>query len=192
MESKAKLFGHPIHPMLVVFPLAMFVTSVIFDIVYLATGSNSETLPVVSYYMIMAGLIGAVLAAIFGFRDFYALPRDTRAKRIGFWHGLGNVVLVLLFGFSFLIRNNAPDFAPPMLALVASFAGAALGAVTAWMGGELVYRLGVGVDEGANINAPNSLAARSTRPVSMESVPITGKQRVLSDEESPGEDELKE
>jgi uncharacterized membrane protein len=164
MESRVKLFGHPVHPMLIVFPLGLLATAVIFDILYLIFGNR--LLPTASYYMIAAGILGGLLAAIFGFIDWLALPNGSRAKNIGLWHGIGNVVIVGLFAGSWLLRSDNVDFVPDSFALILSFAGVALALITAWIGGELVYRLGVGVDAGANVNAPNSIteeSATSTR-----------------------------
>ena len=159
MESRVKLFGHPVHPMLIVFPLGLLATAVIFDILYLIF--NNRLLPTASYYMIAAGVLGGLLAAIFGFIDWLALPSGSRAKNIGLWHGIGNVVIVSLFAVSWLLRGNNVDFVPGGLALILSFAGTVLALITAWIGGELVYRLGVGVDPGANVNAPNSITEPS-------------------------------
>lgn len=159
MESRVKLFGHPVHPMLIVFPLGLLATAVIFDILYLIF--NNRLLPTASYYMIAAGVLGGLLAAIFGFIDWLALPSNSRAKNIGLWHGLGNVVIVGLFAVSWFLRGANVDFVPDGLAMILSFAGTALALVTAWIGGELVYRLGVGVDPGANVNAPNSITEQS-------------------------------
>lgn len=159
MESKTKVFGHPVHPMLIVFPIGLLATSVIFDIIYLVTGT--PILATVSYYMIAAGVVGGLPAAIFGFMDWLSLPNNTRAKNIGLWHGLGNVVIVVLFAVSWLLRGGNANFVPDSLALILSFAGFVLALVTAWIGGELVYRLGVGVDPGANVNAPSSLTEKS-------------------------------
>jgi len=150
--------------MLIVFPLGLLATAVIFDILYLIFGNR--LLPTASYYMIAAGVLGGLLAAIFGFIDWLALPNGSRAKNIGLWHGLGNVLVTGLFAVSWLVRGNNVDFLPDGLALILSFAATALALVTAWIGGELVYRLGVGVDPGANVNAPNSItevSATSTR-----------------------------
>ena len=159
MESRVKLFGHPVHPMLIVFPLGLLATAVIFDILYLVFGNS--LLPTASYYMIAAGILGGLLAAIFGFIDWLALPNATRAKNLGLWHGLGNVVIVGLFAVSWFLRGNNLDFVPDSLALTLSFAGTVLALITGWIGGELVYRLGVGVDPGANVNAPNSISDES-------------------------------
>jgi uncharacterized membrane protein len=162
MESKTKLFGHPIHPMLVVFPLGLLATAVIFDVLYVIFAN--PVLPTVSFYMIIAGIVGGLLAAIFGLIDWLALPSNSRAKYIGGWHGIGNVVIVVLFAVSWFLRMDNPNFVPDGLALILSFAAVALALVTGWIGGELVYRLGVAVDPGANVNAPSSLTEKS--PVS--------------------------
>lgn len=159
MESRVKLFGHPVHPMLIVFPLGLLATAVVFDILFLIF--NNRFLPTASYYMIAAGVLGGLLAAIFGFIDWLALPNGSRAKNIGLWHGLGNFVIVLLFAASWLLRSDNVDSVPDGLALILSFVGTGLALITAWIGGELVYRLGVGVDPGANVNAPNSLTESS-------------------------------
>jgi uncharacterized membrane protein len=160
MESKVKLLGHPIHPMLIVFPLGLLITSVIFDIIRLLTGNG--TFAEVAFWMIIAGIVGGLLAAVFGLIDWLAIPAGTRAKQIGLVHGVGNVVVVALFLVSWLVRRDAPA-APGTVALVLSFLGVALGGVTSWLGGELVYRLDVAVDAGAHLDAPNSLSGRPAR-----------------------------
>ena len=157
MESRVKLAGHPIHPMLIVFPLGLLGMGVIFDIIYLVSKNSRWT--EVAFYNIGAGIITGLLAAVFGFIDWYAIPRGTRAKRIGLLHGVGNVVVVVLFVVSWLLRRPSPA-APPDGAIVLGFIGLALALVTGWLGGELVERLGVGVDNGANLDAPSSLSQR--------------------------------
>ena len=157
MQSKARLLGHPVHTMLIVFPLGLLATAVVFDIVGLA-GGNAEWYRI-SFWMIAAGVIGGLLAAVFGLADWLAIPAGTRAKRIGLWHGGGNVVVVLLFIVSWFLRRPAPD-APPLVAFVVSFVAVTLASVTGWLGGELVVRLGVGVDKDAHVDAPSSLSSR--------------------------------
>ncbi|MFL5577432.1 MAG: DUF2231 domain-containing protein [Gemmatimonadaceae bacterium] len=157
MDARAKLLGHPIHQMLIVFPLGLLATAVVFDIVRLVTRNVGWS--TVSFYMIGAGIIMGLVAAVFGFIDWLAVPANTRAKRVGRLHGLGNVVVVALFAASWYLRRGAPG-SPSTLALVLSFAGGLLALVTAWLGGELVDRLGVGVDDGANLDAPSSLSGR--------------------------------
>lgn len=157
MESRARLFGHPIHPMLIVFPLGLFATSVIFDIIGLAT--HAGMWHVTALYLIGAGVIGGLVAAVFGFIDYLAIPGGTRAKRIGRIHGLANAVVVVLFSVSWYLRIPDPP-APQTLALILSFAAVAIGLVSGWLGGELVDRLGVGVSDNANLDAPSSLSGR--------------------------------
>lgn len=154
MESRVKFFGHPIHPMLIPFPLALFTTAAIFDAVYLVTGNSDWARA--SFLIIPVGLGVGALAAIFGLIDYFAIPRNTRAKRIGAMHGIGNVVMMLMFLISFATRLIDPD-APALAASAFAFVGAGLGAITGWLGGELMDRLGVGVDDGAHLNAPSSL-----------------------------------
>jgi uncharacterized membrane protein len=155
MTSRAKAFGHPIHPMLIPFPVGLLVTAVVFDIIYLAT--DRPSFAVAAGYMIGAGIIGGLLAAPFGWIDWFKIPADTRAKSIGLVHGLGNVVVLVLFVVSWLLRYGA-DWKPTTWALVCSFVAVVLATVTAWMGGELVDRLAIGIDEGANPDAPSSLS----------------------------------
>jgi uncharacterized membrane protein len=154
MESKAKLLGHAVHQMLIVFPVGLLATAVVFDVIHLS--SNRPELAAVAWWMIVAGLVGGAVAAPFGLIDWLAIPSGTRAKTIGAMHGGGNVVMLGLFLASALLRGG-PDTPPPVLALVLSFAGAALATVTAWLGGELVTRLGIGVYGDADVNAPSSL-----------------------------------
>jgi uncharacterized membrane protein len=160
MESRAKLLGHPIHQMLIVFPLGLLATAVVFDLLAMTLGNGywSE----IAYWMIAAGVVTGLLAAPFGAVDWLAIPSGTRAKRIGAAHGLGNVVVVLLFAVSWVMRGETPA-APQALALALSFAAGGLALFTGWLGGELVDRLGIGVDEGAHMDAPSSLSRRRVR-----------------------------
>jgi uncharacterized membrane protein len=154
MDSKARFLGHPVHQQLVAFPVGLLATAVVFDLAHLV--SDSPTLAVVAHWMIVAGLIGGVVAAPFGTVDWLAIPHGTRAKAVGALHGGGNVVVLLLFLTSWWLRRELPA-QPPLAAHVFSFLGAGLAVVTAWLGGELVSRLGVGVSEGASLDAPSSL-----------------------------------
>jgi uncharacterized membrane protein len=95
MESKAKILGHPIHPVLIVFPLGLLATSVIFDIVALV--SHAPRWAEFATYLTAAGVVGGLLAAVPGTIDWLAIPRGTRAKRVGLVHGVGNVIVVGLF-----------------------------------------------------------------------------------------------
>ena len=112
-----------------------------------------------SLWMIAAGIVGGLCAAVFGLIDWLAIPSATRANRVGLWHGGLNVAVVVLFTASWLLRRNIPE-APPTSALMLSFFAVVLALVAGWLGGELVDRLGVGVDNGAHLNAPSSLSDR--------------------------------
>jgi uncharacterized membrane protein len=157
VESKAKVLGHPVHQMLIVFPLGLLATAVIFDVTHLL--GAGPTMVAVAYWTMAAGIVGALVAAPFGTIDWLAIPADTRAKRIGALHGIGNLVVSALFIASWLLRADDRT-APGALALALSFGGAALSLLTAWLGGELVSRLGIGVYDDAHVGAPSSLDAR--------------------------------
>jgi len=144
--------------MLLVFPLGLLATAVVFDVIFLVTDNPAWTQA--AFYMIGAGVITGLMAAVPGALDWWAIPRGTRAQRVGLIHGLGNVVVVGLFAFSWLLRRDNPTL-PPTEAVVAGLLGAGISVVTGWLGGELVDRLGVGVDDGAHLNAPSSLTNRS-------------------------------
>ena len=162
MESRFKVLGHGAHPMLIVFPLGLLATAVVFDVIHLLTGNT--TYSVVAYWMIYAGIVGGFIAAVPGWVDWFAIPAGTRAKSVGLLHGLGNVVVLLLFIVSCVVRHDTPaepeTHVPSALALALSFAGAGISLVTGWLGGELVERLGVAVHRGAHLDAPNTLSGR--------------------------------
>jgi uncharacterized membrane protein len=183
MESKVKALGHPIHPILIVFPLGLLITAVIFDVVNLVTGD--ATFATVSFWCIAAGIVGGLLAAVFGLIDWLYIPDGTRAKSIGLWHGLTNVAVVVLFAASWLLRRGDAAYEPSTLAFVLGLIGVGLGGLGGWMGGELVDRLGVGVSPGAHLNAPSSLSglpADSNLP--------RGQRPVVAGDEAPREREV--
>jgi uncharacterized membrane protein len=156
MESRIKFLGHPVHPMLIVYPLGLLSAAVIFDVFYLVTANPD--LATFSFWAMAAGLVGGLAAAIFGLIDWMAIPKGTRARRVGAFHGGGNLIVVLLFGLSFLMRTNRAAYLPDTLPFFVALLGAAIALVTAWLGGELVYRLRVAVDDDAGLDASNSLA----------------------------------
>jgi uncharacterized membrane protein len=142
MESRAKLLGHPVHQMLVTFPIGAFGFSVASDALHTYRGerrfSDAAT------QALDFGLISAALAVPFGALDWFAIPQRTRAKRIGLWHGVGNTAVVGLLGASRLLRARGHV---PSAAKWLSGAGFLLAGVTAWLGGELVDRHGIGVQD---------------------------------------------
>lgn len=155
-----KVFGHPVHQMLIVFPMGLLPTAILFDAVTYFFGNPRWT--EMAFYLIGAGIVSGLIAAVFGALDYSWIRAGTRAKRIGMVHGVGNVVVVLLFAASWWLRRDFPAN-PGAVAYLCSCAGGALVLVTGWLGGELVDRLGVGVDNGANLNAPSSLGSPTVR-----------------------------
>lgn len=144
--------------MLIVFPLGLFPLAVIFDLLFLKT-DNSHWADI-SFWLITGGLIGGLAAALFGAIDWWAIPAGTRAKRIGLWHGSINVLVTALFAISWWMRHETPTN-PGRVPIYLGIVALVFALVAAWLGGELIYRLNVAVDEGANLNAPSSLSDES-------------------------------
>ncbi|WP_247048770.1 DUF2231 domain-containing protein [Arthrobacter rhizosphaerae] len=155
MESRAKAAGHAIHQQLVVFPLGLLTGAVVFDIIGLVLNDGRFT--TAGYLMIAAGVLMGLLAAVFGFIDYLAVPNQSRAKRVGRLHGIGNAVMLVLFAVSWLLRGGTQNYLPTTLPFVLELLAIVIATGTAWLGGELVSRLGVGVDDGANLDAPAKL-----------------------------------
>lgn len=142
VKSTASIAGHPIHPILVAFPIAFLIGLLASTIVY-----GAVKLPFWAYmskWLAMAGVVTMGFAAIFGIIDFVTISR-ARAQIDGWIHGLGNVVaLVVTIINTTLIWSNPILYAAPAgLILSAITAGILL--VTGWYGGELSYRYGIGV-----------------------------------------------
>ena len=173
MNEPVKILRHAVHLMLIVFPLGLLGTGVIFDLIAKFTGN--EGFYGVSYWMIAAGIVGGLLAAIFGFMDWMSIRSETRAKRIGAYHGLGNLAIVILFALSWWMRSNDPNQIPSDLAYTLSLLVFLLSLVTGWLGGELVYRMGMAVEDGANENAPNSLTTE--RPIERSQSQSPGRKK---------------
>lgn len=157
MESRTKVLGHPLHQMLIPLPFGLLTMAVVFDLVG-AFGGIREA-HIASYWMIAAGVVTGVVAAVPGAIDLLAIPRHTRAWGVGLVHGAGNVIVLTLFAISWLMRREVPT-APDSIAVILAVIGLLIVGVTGWLGGELVDRLGVGVDTGAHLDSPSSLSKR--------------------------------
>jgi uncharacterized membrane protein len=142
MSSPASIRKHPIHPMLIVFPIGLWIFSLICDLIYHA-GTHNLFWKGVAFYTMMGGIIGALLAAVPGFIDYLSL-RDRRTKKIATTHMVLNLVVVLLFLFNLGIRYNAAAESE-MLGVFLSIVGVVIMAVSGWLGGNLVYVQGVAV-----------------------------------------------
>jgi uncharacterized membrane protein len=160
MAGKINFLGHPVHPMLVVFPLGLLPTAVACDLIYLVR--NNPNWAHISYWLIAAGVLSGIVAAAFGIADWLALPNGTRAKRLGGWHARVNIAMLVLFAISWWFRRAAPDH-PSSLAIALGLIALLLGTIGGWLGGELVYRLSVGVDFDAHVDSPSSLSGRPAR-----------------------------
>jgi uncharacterized membrane protein len=142
--SKAAIAGHPIHPMLIPFPLALLCLVPVTDIVYATT--ESLFWASVSYYLLWAGLISGALAGVFGLVDFIGVPR-VRSVRAGWAHMLLNVAIIGLSVVNLLLRrgDTIEDILPSGLILSVVATGLLL--VSGWFGGELIYRHKVGLSD---------------------------------------------
>ena len=144
MISKASFRSHPIHPMVVAFPIGLWVTSFIFDLI--GAASHEQGYFFVSFYMIIAGCIGAVLAAVPGVIDLFgAIPENSSGRSRGYIHGSLNTVALLVFIYS-AYRRGGPNNVADGVAIAASAIGVVLIAISGWLGGTLVYRNQIGVD----------------------------------------------
>lgn len=150
------VLGHPVHQALIPIPLGLFAIAAVFDLVYALT--DYAVLGTTAYWNLVAGIIGAVIAAAFGAMDWWQIPPNTRAKRVGALHGGGNLILVGLLLVSVLSRSDHALHLPTTGLVILEVLALMLAGVTGWLGGELVNRLGVGVAEGANLNAASSLS----------------------------------
>lgn len=143
-KSTLSVAGHPLHPMLVPFPIAFFVGTLVTDVVH--SQSTQPFWAMASTWMLGAGLVMAALAALAGLTDFLGDQR-IRSLRDAWLHMIGNVVVVLIEAFSLWRRVvDGPDFILPT-GLVLSLVSTALLLFNGWLGWEMVYRHRVGVSE---------------------------------------------
>ena len=158
MKARVLVARHALHPMLIVFPLGLLATSLVWDICRLATGN--PTWGTIGFWTIVAGVVGGLLAAVPGFIDWLAIPNDTRAKSVGVTHMVLNLAVVGLFVLSLALRYTTPGGYAMAGAgrMFWGWIGLGLATVSGWLGGELIETLGISVHENANPNAPSSLS----------------------------------
>jgi uncharacterized membrane protein len=142
MNTPASIRRHPVHPMLIVFPIGLWVFSLVCDLLYYA-GPHNVFWQNVAFYTMAGGILGALLAAIPGFIDYLSLT-DSRLKRIATAHMVLNLVVVVLFIFNLGVRYEASP-SSEMVGLVLSLVGIGVLGVSGWFGGALVYENRVGV-----------------------------------------------
>jgi uncharacterized membrane protein len=139
-----RLFRHPVHPMLVAFPIALLALTPVWDgLAWVGVLQAGRT---TAYYSEAAGLLAAGLAAIAGFADLIKIPQsETANAKVALIHAGLALTMFSLFGIAFALRGGATG-SPGVLVLGLEVAGALCLAVTGWFGGELVFRRGVGVE----------------------------------------------
>lgn len=143
-RSTASIAGHPIHPMLIPFPIAFFVATFLCDFAFWRTGDPGWT--IASMWLLGAGLAMAALAAVSGLIDVAGEPR-IRALREVWWHAGGNVLLVLIQLYSFYARYSEGTAAVLPKELVLSLLAVCLMLFTGWMGWQMVYRDHVAISD---------------------------------------------
>jgi uncharacterized membrane protein len=147
MPSKFAVLGHPIHPMLIPLPIGLFVFAFAADIVYVLSDQN-QTWYDIAFWSGIAGTISALIAALPGLGDFLYLPMGTTARMIATLHMGANLTVVALFFVAILLMlDNGAREGARLGAVVALHAvGIGLLALSGWLGGEMVYRYGLGVE----------------------------------------------
>jgi len=148
-------YGHPFHPILVTIPIGAWVCSLVFDIAGRVNTSGSKPLTDASYWLIGIGVIGAIVAALFGLLDLLAIPRRTRALRVGLVHMTMNLTVTGMFIGNFFWRHSSYYEAAKVHVGQLVLSAVALGplVISGWLGGMLAYRYGVRVaDEHAQID----------------------------------------
>lgn len=147
MASPASIGGHPVHPMLIPFPIGLWVFSLVADLIYLWRG-NPIWRNFIAFYSLLAGIIGAAVAAVPGFIDWLSLKQGEVVK-IANWHARLNVIALLVFAASFYLRTASGanlvshSYTIPV---TLSFLGLILITISGWLGGEMVFRHGVAVE----------------------------------------------
>jgi uncharacterized membrane protein len=144
MQSKASIGGHPIHPMLIPFPLALWATSFVVDVLFYFL--RHPTLLVISKFMIAAGCIGAIAAAIPGIIDWLSI-KNGDAKKVANWHARLNITALVVFAISLFLRlGSYSQIVGRKLTIpfLLSFVGVILISISGWLGGELAFRYGIG------------------------------------------------
>jgi uncharacterized membrane protein/nitrite reductase/ring-hydroxylating ferredoxin subunit len=143
MRSKLHLKGHPLHPILVAFPIAFFIGTLVFDGWGYVRGN--QNLWRTGMYLELAGVVTALLAAVPGVVDyFFVVPPDSSAKKRATKHGLLNIGLVVVFAFAWFYRQG--EAAAPPVILGTEVLGVVLLGISGWLGGTLVHRNQIGVD----------------------------------------------
>ena len=155
METRATVAEHPVHPMLIPFPIALWIFSLASDLISLF-GFGGPVWKDIALYTMVGGIVGGLAAAIPGYVDYRSLS-DPVIVRVAQMHMLINVGLIVLFTINAGLRiMNGTEALMPVFLSVLGVAG--LG-VSGWLGGELVYVQGVAVQPQPETPAPKRRAA---------------------------------
>lgn len=151
IPSTVSVVGHPIHPILVQFPISFLVGALLTDAVFWFAGDVFWARA--SFWLIVGGLVGGLAAALTGIVDFLRIPR-VRKRTAGWAHLILNVAALLLSIVNLALRWNNPVSAVLPWGLVISVVVATLLGVSGWYGGELIYRHKIAVIGNGNPNYP--------------------------------------
>jgi uncharacterized membrane protein len=170
LKSNVSIANHPLHPILVLIPAGAWITSLVLDIIFLATGNTFWF--VASMWVMVVGIGGALLAAVVGFYDLFTLPMTAEPKRTGLWHMTLNLIITVLYAINVLVvrapvmtsTTSASVFAGGTVAwaFVLNVVAIVLLLVSGWLGGELIYRYGMAVPRETIERAPRYEAERTS------------------------------
>ena len=147
MASPASIGGHPIHPMIIPFPIALWVFSLVADVIFLWRG-NSVWRDYIAFYTLLGGILGAAAAAVPGVIDWLSL-KDREVVKIANWHARLNVIALLIFAASFYLRTSSGSemvSGSHTIPFALSVLGVILITISGWLGGEMVFKHGVAVE----------------------------------------------
>jgi uncharacterized membrane protein len=147
MASPASIGGHPVHPMIISFPIALWVFSLVADVIFLWRG-NPVWNDYIAFYALLAGIIGGGVAAVPGLIDWLSLT-DKAVVKLANWHARLNVIALLIFAESFYLRTTSGSSlvsGSHTIPLALSVLGVVLIAISGWLGGEMVFKHGVAVE----------------------------------------------
>lgn len=147
MASPASISGHPVHPMIIPFPIGLWVFSFIADLIYLWRG-NPVWRDYIAFYCLLGGIIGAAIAAVPGLIDWLSI-KDPKLVKIANWHARLNVIALLIFAASFYLRTTSgSEFVSGSytIPIALSVVGVILISISGYLGGEMVFKHGVAVD----------------------------------------------
>ena len=164
MASPASLGKHPVHPMIIPFPIALWIFSLVADVIYLWRG-NPIWKDYISFYAMLGGILGAAVAAVPGFIDWLSIT-ESQTKKLADWHARLNVIALLVFIADFYLRTASgarwigTGLTVPLLL---SVLGVILIGISGWLAGEMVYVHGVAVEPQPSQSSEPGSAGKARR-----------------------------